>query len=141
MVKKLKTHVSEKPVTQNVVDFAHQIWLAGLGAFSKIEEEGGKLFEALVKEGEHFESRTRKLADDTVEEVKGKVEEVRGKVEEVREMAVDTLDKLEEALEDRIATILNRLGVPTSKDIEELASRVEALNESVRELTKMQAGS
>ena len=29
---------------------AQQIWLAGMGAFSKAQEEGTKVFEALVKE-------------------------------------------------------------------------------------------
>src|SRR6218665_2900610 len=34
-----------------VKNSAQQIWLAGLGAFSKAQQEGGKVFEALVKEG------------------------------------------------------------------------------------------
>jgi len=32
-------------------DSANQIWLAGLGTFAKAQKEGGKIFEALVKEG------------------------------------------------------------------------------------------
>jgi len=32
------------------MELTRLIWLAGLGAFAKIEEEGGKLFEGLVKE-------------------------------------------------------------------------------------------
>ena len=128
MVKKLKSQ-SEKPVVENVMELTRLVWLAGLGAFAKIEEEGGKLFEGLVKEGERLQEHTRKIADDTVEDVKDKVEEV-------KEKAIDTLDKLEEMLEDQVAHILNRLGVPTSKDIEDLSKRVEALNESVRKLTK-----
>src|SRR4029453_673837 len=46
-----------------VRDSAQQIWLAGLGAFSKTQEEGAKVFKALVKEGKGLESRTRKLAE------------------------------------------------------------------------------
>ena len=34
-----------------VKESAQQIWLAGLGAFAKAQEEGSKVFEALVKEG------------------------------------------------------------------------------------------
>ena len=127
MVKKLKPQ-GEKPVVESVMELTRLIWLAGLGTFAKIEEEGGKLFEGLVKEGERLQEHTRKMADDTVEDVKDKVEEV-------KERAIDTLDKIEEVLEDQVARILNRLGVPTSKDIEDLTKRVEALNESVRKLT------
>ena len=32
--------------------YTQQIWLAGLGAFSRAEEEGGKLFDNLVKIGD-----------------------------------------------------------------------------------------
>ena len=128
MVKKMKSQSEKQPV-ENIMELTRLIWLAGLGAFAMVEEEGGKLFENLVKEGERFEERTKKVADDTVEDVKGKVEEVKDK-------AIDTWDKLEEALEDRVARILNRLGVPTRKDIEDLSRRVEALNETVKKLTK-----
>ena len=42
---------------KNVLDFrkyTQQIWLAGLGAFSRAEEEGTKLFDSLVKVGEEL---------------------------------------------------------------------------------------
>ena len=47
-------------------DSATQIWLAGLGAFSKAQHEGTQLFNALVKEGEAVQKRTTKAAGDTV---------------------------------------------------------------------------
>jgi poly(hydroxyalkanoate) granule-associated protein len=52
-----------------VRDSAQQIWLAGLGAFSKTQEEGAKVFDALVKEGKTVEARTRKVAEAKVSEV------------------------------------------------------------------------
>ena len=52
-----------------VRDSAQQIWLAGLGAFSKTQQEGAKVFEALVKEGKSLEARTRKLAEAKVSEM------------------------------------------------------------------------
>jgi polyhydroxyalkanoate synthesis regulator phasin len=50
-------------------DSAQQIWLAGLGAFSKTQHEGARVFEALVKEGKSLEARTRKLAEAKVSEM------------------------------------------------------------------------
>ena len=41
----------DSAIAQNVKDSAQQIWAAGLGAFSKAQGEGGKVFEALVSEG------------------------------------------------------------------------------------------
>ena len=46
-----KSDKSDNQLVQTVRDSAQQIWLAGLGAFSKAQEEGGKVFETLVKEG------------------------------------------------------------------------------------------
>ena len=37
--------------TDRIKDSAQQIWLAGLGAFAKMQQEGSKAFEALVKDG------------------------------------------------------------------------------------------
>ena len=41
--------------TKDLRKYTQQIWLAGLGAFSRAEEEGGKLFDNLVKVGEDLE--------------------------------------------------------------------------------------
>ncbi len=122
MVKSLKNQTSEHQLDRRLPDLAHQIWLAGLGAFSRIESEGSKFFESLVQEGEKFEAHTMKSASDKLGEVKGK--------------ALSAWDKLEQMFEERISQTLNRLGVPTNNDIQDLSKRVEALNESVRSLTK-----
>ena len=62
------------------------------------------------------------------------------KVEKVKGRASDTWDKLETVFEDRVSRALNRLGVPTRDDIQELSERVDALNKAVKELTQPKAG-
>jgi poly(hydroxyalkanoate) granule-associated protein len=134
MVKKLKSiaGASDKQVADVVRDSAQQIWLAGLGAFGKAQEEGVKVFDALVREGKTLESRTRKMAETRV----GVVSEKMGKAAtRATEKANQTWDRLEQVFEDRVARALNRLGVPTNKDIHALAKRVEELNETVRRLS------
>lgn len=42
------------PFSDAVKESAQQIWLAGLGAFSKAQAEGGKVFEALGGFGDFF---------------------------------------------------------------------------------------
>ncbi len=134
MVKKLKSiaGASDKQVADVVRDSAQQIWLAGLGAFGKAQEEGVKVFDALVREGKTLESRTRSMAETRV----GVVSEKMGKAAtKATEKANATWDRLEQVFEDRVARALNRLGVPTNKDIHALAKRVEELNETVRRLS------
>jgi poly(hydroxyalkanoate) granule-associated protein len=128
MGKKLKTlaaGLSENQLAQTVKDSAHQIWLAGLGAFSKAQEEGGKVFDALVREGEGIQARTRKLTDEKIAVVTGK--------------AAGTWDRLEQVFEERVARALGSLGVPSKKDIDKLSKRVVELTAVVQELTESKA--
>lgn len=129
MVKKLQklSNDKKKPGAQlssTVKDSAQQIWLAGLGAFAKAQEEGNKVFDALVKEGESIQKKTRKVADEKIAEVAGK--------------AAGTWDRLEQVFEDRVARALSSLGVPTKKDIDKLSKRVAELTAVVQKLTEAQ---
>ena len=114
-------------VTGTVMDSAHRIWLAGMGAFSMAQEEGSKLFDSLVEEGEKLEKRTRQAAEDTAQGVRGKVEDVKGK-------ASQSVGRLEQVFEERVARALNRLGVPTADDVAAMTRRVEELNAHLQEL-------
>jgi poly(hydroxyalkanoate) granule-associated protein len=107
-----------------VKDSAQQIWLAGLGAFAKTQEEGTKVFDVLVKEGMALQKRTVKMTEAKMGEMTGKVTSVTG---DLTKTATGTWDKLESVFEERVARSLNRLGVPTNKDIQALTKRVEEL--------------
>jgi len=122
-------NIVEAPAIANIRESANRIWLAGLGAFAKTQEESEKIFQSMVKEGKKVEKRAKETASARVEEAKGKVIEFRGKANE-------QFDRLEELFQERVAQVLHRLGVPTQDDIQELTKRVEALNESVMALKK-----
>jgi poly(hydroxyalkanoate) granule-associated protein len=135
MAKKLKAlanRAGERELAATVRDSAQQIWLAGLGAFSKTQEEGAKVFEALVKEGRNLEGRTRKLAEGAMSEMTSRFSKQTGKA---TARATATWDKLEQVFEDRVERALGRLGVPTDRDIRALSKRVETLTASVQKLT------
>jgi len=124
MAKKGKGETN-RPLSQSIQDSAHLIWLAGLGAFAKVGEEGGKLFETLIKEGEKVEKKARDAASATLEEVQEKTGETRGKV-------ADTWDKVEQLFEDRLARVLNRMGVPSHDELQALTQRVDELQEMIK---------
>jgi poly(hydroxyalkanoate) granule-associated protein len=123
-------------VGRTVMDSAQQIWLAGLGAFAKAQEEGGKLFEALVKEGAALDAKTRKFTEAKVNEARGNVETTLG---QVRERSQETWDKLEKVFEDRVARALARLGIPGQDELKSLTKRVEELSREVRKLSSKPA--
>jgi poly(hydroxyalkanoate) granule-associated protein len=107
-----------------IKDSAHEIWLAGLGAYSRAQEEGAKVFETLVKAGQDLQQRTHSTAETTVESVASR--------------AAGTWNKLEQVFEDRVARSLSRLGVPSKNDLKELSDKITALNKSVQFLLDQQ---
>jgi len=125
MVKKFKS-LSEGQLTQTVKESAQQIWLAGLGAFAKAQEEGGKVFDALVKEGEAIQKKTRKMADEKFSVVRKTADETFADVRKVADAkmaavtgkAAGTWDRLEQVFEDRVARALSSrpvLGIALSR--------------------------
>jgi poly(hydroxyalkanoate) granule-associated protein len=139
MVKKLKAlaaNAGDKQFAKTVRDSAQQIWLAGLGAFAKAQAEGSKVFDALVKEGQSIHSRTREAAESKVSAMTSTLGKMATKA---TNQATGGWDRLEQVFEERVARALNRIGVPTNKDINNLAKRVEELTASVQKLTRMPA--
>lgn len=133
MVKKLQKLSTDKKKTgaqlsSTVKDSAQQIWLAGLGAFSKAQEEGGKVFEALVKEGLSIQRKTQAVAEEKISEATSRVTNM---ANDIGSRAAGQWDKLENIFEDRVATSLSKLGVPTSRDLDVLNARIDALAKSL----------
>ena len=122
----------DSQVAQTIKDSAQQIWLAGLGAYSKAQGEGGKVFDTLIKEGVSLQRKTRGLAEDKFSEVSGKMSEM---ANDVSAKAGQHWDKLESIFEDRVAKSLSRLGVPSAKDVDTLIARIDELNAQVAKLS------
>ncbi|MDY0107700.1 MAG: phasin family protein [Giesbergeria sp.] len=133
MVKKLQKLSNDKKKTgaqlsSTVKDSAQQIWLAGLGAFSKAQEEGGKVFEALVKEGLSIQRKTQAAAEEKISVATHRVTSM---ASDIGSRAAGQWDKLENIFEDRVATALSKLGVPTAHDLDVLNARIDALAKSL----------
>jgi len=143
MVKKLKqmaekqaagaSGLFDSALAGSVKESAQQIWLAGMGAFSKAQAEGGKVFEALVKEGVSLQKKTQSVAEDKFTEVSHKMT---GMASEVQAKAGQQWDKLESIFEARTAKALGKLGVPSAKDVSALMGRIDALSAQVAKLSK-----
>ncbi len=182
--KKLKKKVQRKPAARKadnpVVDSARELWLAGLGAMSYVQEEGvkvvdrgNKLFDQLVKEGSKIEKKARKdlegafgdireeiesrvnefktEVDSAVSEFRGEVEsragDIRNEVEsrfepvlskgkDVEKQATQNWDKLEGFFEERVAGVLDSLGIPSNDDVDALNKRIQSLSRQVADLEK-----
>lgn len=146
MVKKLKQMADKKAASPaslldsqfaaTVKDSAQQIWLAGLGAFSKAQEEGGKVFEALVKEGVTLQKKTQSVAEGKLNEMASKMTGMAG---DVTSKAGQHWDKLESIFEERTAKALAKLGVPSAKDVAALNKRIDELSAQLAKAGKAPA--
>ena len=68
------SHAGAGDLPKAVLESSRQIWLAGLGAFSKAQAEGMKVFESLVQQGEVLEKRVRPLAESIGAQVVGELD-------------------------------------------------------------------
>ena len=143
MVKKLK-QMAEKQATSSgrlldsalgaqVKESAQQIWLAGMGAFSRAQAEGTKVFETLMKEGASLQKKTQADVEEKLGAVTGKMTSM---ASDVQAKAGQHWDKLESIFEERTAKALNKLGVPSAKDVDALSARIDALSAQIAKLSK-----
>ena len=135
MVKKLHkmsdAKKSSPQLSSAVKDSAQQIWLAGLGAFSKAQEEGSKVFDALVKEGMSIQRKTQSAAEEKITEATSRMSDM---ANDIQSQAGNRWDKLENIFEERVAKALSKLGVPSAKEVNALAARVDHLDKTMMKM-------
>jgi len=105
-------------------DSAHDIWLAGLGAFSLAGEEGSKLYKHLVEKGSEMEGVNKARISDMADNISERAQSLKGE-------AKSAFSKMAAPLEGGFASAMQRLGVPTRDEIMNLTARVEELTKLV----------
>ena len=131
MVRKLRDiaseHAGPEPaaaLADAIRESAEKIWLAGLGAFAGARRDPGGAFEALIRDGLALQARTREAADERLQAAR----------RDVAGRAAQSWDRLERVFEQRIATTLERIGMPSAAHLQALEERIEALAAQVRSL-------
>lgn len=129
-------------VAENVTDSAQKIFNAGLGAFAVAGEEGSNFFNKLVQKGEKVEfkgfgadqvKKIREQLDTNTEKV---TDAVKGRVNDAKYMAEEASDKFEDRVQDAVAVVMKKIGVPTREEISELNASVERLTKQIKKLKK-----
>jgi poly(hydroxyalkanoate) granule-associated protein len=118
-----------------VEKYSRQIWLAGLGAYSKISNDGSKLFETLVKDGEKAEKQTKGDVDKQVDAAKATAKSAKSRVGDVKDLALGKWSELEGAFDKRLNSAISRLGVPSRNEVKALHSKVDLLTRQIEKLT------
>lgn len=127
-----KVAVKADTVLSDVKVYARKIYLAGLGAYAKAGQEGADYFKELVKSGEGVEKQGKKLVNEQVEAANSQIDSVKStvtsNVNSVKGKFEVQLDKIEKAFDNRVASGLNRIGIPSKQDIEVLSAKLDELS-------------
>ncbi|WP_440094454.1 phasin family protein [Pseudomonas syringae] len=107
--------------------YARKIWLAGLGAYSRVNEEGTQYVKALIRTGEQTEKEVLKTVDDTRVAANSEIESIKGEVSGVKGRVDAQLGRIEGAFDRRVAKALNRIGIPSKHDVDTLSAKLDEL--------------
>ena len=111
----------------DVKSYARKIWLAGLGAYAKVGQEGSDYFQELIKAGQTVEKKGKKAVTEKLEAANAEIDEAKGEVSSFKGRVEVQLDKVEKAFDSRVASALNRIGIPSKHDVETLSAKLDEL--------------
>lgn len=112
-----------------------EVWLAGLGALARVEEEGEKLFKDLVKRGEQFEARGREQIEASMHTLTEQQKRATESMSAATKAFTDTAQSVERAVSNTLTDTLGRVGMPTRNEVEELSTKVSTLSEKLDALS------
>jgi len=116
-----------------IAEQLEHVFLAGLGALSNAQRAGVKTFDALVKQGEDFRDETSKktesLIDDVQEAIRGMTSDAQSKATGLLDQVRDAsnLEKLHDIFDSRVEGALDRLKVPSKKDIDDINRKLNRI--------------
>ena len=122
-------------LSDQMKESAQQIWLAGLGAFAKNQQEGKKVFDKLVEDGMNLQKKTQSTLNTKVHEATEKISEM---ASSLSKQAPNTWAPLEDIFQNRVAKANEKLGLPSQDAFEALTARVTQLEKMLNAATGTQ---
>ena len=140
-----KRPIDFSKLPDELVERGREVWLAGLGALSRVEEEGDRVFQDLVTRGKSYEDKRRQQFDDATADINSEFskrqesisDELNRRFEDVSRRVSDAAETVEKTVTSTLNDTLGRLGVPTRKEVQGLSSKVGQLSEKLDALSAM----
>ena len=104
-----------------------RVWLASLGVVEVALQNGGRLFDYLVDQGESFEARHQEDFDGAKQRASEAGRGARDKVQA-------TWERVSSSVDSKMSAAFSRVGV-SEEEIEDLKARVEDLSSKVEGLS------
>ncbi|MCU0494551.1 MAG: phasin family protein [Chloroflexaceae bacterium] len=130
--------IEEQPKNESaaqVLEVLRRLVLAGVGALALSRDEAESFIKRLVDRGEIAQKDGEKLLHETME----KFGKQAPKVELPKmEMPKFSAGNINEQIENNLEQFLNRLNIPSKRDIDELSAKIAQLAARVEELRRTQ---
>jgi len=112
---------------------AQQVWLAGIGALARAQNEGSRLFEQLAEEGRAVGDGQGHAADSgAAARLEGLRQALDGALGRATAKANEAWDSVGRAFENRVQQALKQMDVPTREDLDALGVRIDALTRELQ---------
>ena len=119
-------------------DTPHQIWLAGLGAFSQAQKKGSEALQKMLQDGLDLQRQAQHNAEQKIADATAKMSAMAQQLSQGKAPVPKSAspsnpwDSLEGLFEQRVLQALTRMGWPTPQDMQALSDRVSALERQLQ---------
>ena len=119
-------------IARELGENAHQVWLAGIGALARAQDEGSKLYEQLAEEGRQVEAGDPPGSAGAAARLEGMRQSLDSAFARAQARAGEAWDGMGRMFEQRVQQALRQLDVPTRDDLDALGARIDALTRELQ---------
>ena len=119
-------------IARELGENAHQVWLAGIGALARAQDEGSKLFEQLAEEGRQVVAGDPPGSAGAAARLEGMRQSLDSAFARAQARAGEAWDGMGRMFEQRVQQALRQLDVPTRDDLDALGARIDALTRELQ---------
>lgn len=130
-VRQIEEPTTPPEATFQVFEVMRKLLLAGVGAFALSRDEAEAFINRLVERGELAQKDAQRLLDETMAKFRSAAQP---RVSQAEHRVSDISTQVENNLEQ----FLNRLNIPSKRDIDELSAKIAQLSARVEELRRQQ---
>ena len=124
--------------TIQMVDLMRKLMLAGVSAFALSRDEGETFLNRLVERGELAQKDASRIMDESVSRLRTMAQPQTAQVESTLSNVTAQVNGLSGQMESNLEQFLNRLNIPSKRDIDELSAKIAQLAARVEELRRGQ---
>ncbi len=126
--------VDLQSLPDEVAGRARDVWLAGLGALSRLEQEGDKVLQTLIERGKEYENKRSEQLQEATEDFR---EQQKSFTEDITERLDNATKSVETVVVNTLSGTLGSIGVPTRDEVQGLSRRVGELSKKLDTLSRM----